>query len=388
VSAIRPPDRPLVVVHVLHALRRSGAEQMLVGASDAFKEVGIEPQVLALAPAETSERADEFERAGWRVTHRDERGAVREAWAVHRYLRVARADVVHVHREANSLLVSLAARCAGAEVVRTVHAGYPFVGWLATRKRGERALARRAGIRFVAVSRAVADNEMLRFANPTLVIENWIDGRRFRPPSPTQRSAARRDLGLDVDRQVVAVVGNCDPVKRHDMLFRALARVPTASRPLLLHAGSGATTRAEEALVERLGLVDHVRFLGGIDDVGTLLHASDRFALPSEREGLPVSALEALACGVPVLAADVPGCRELVGIGPAVTLVPDGVDAWAGALGHPARAAGSGPDERAADAVAQRFGIGSGVAAYVAVYRMQDSRSRPRRHRRDRRDRP
>ena len=383
-SAIRPPDRPLVVVHVLHALRRSGAEQMLVGASDAFRESGIEPEVLALAPAETSERSDAFERVGWRVTHCDERGAVREAWAVYRYLRVAGPDVVHVHREANSLLVSLAARSAGAEVVRTVHAGYPFVGWLATRKRGERAMARRAGVRFVAVSQSVADNEMLRFANPTRVIENWIDGRRFRPPTPTQRSAARRDLGLEVDREVVAVVGNCDPVKRHDMLFRALARVPTASRPLLLHAGSGATTRAEEALVERLGLVDHVRFLGEIDDVKTLLYASDRFALPSEREGLSIAALEALACGVPVLAADVPGCRELGELGAAVTLVPDGVDAWARALGNPARPAGSGPDERTADAVAQRFAIGSRVAAYVAVYRTSDSRSRLRWHRRDR----
>ncbi len=83
-----------------------------------------------------------------------------------------------------------------------------------------------------------------------------------------------------------------------------------------------------EAEVERLGLAEHVQFLGKVDAVADLLRCADIFLLPSSSESFGLSALEAMACGVPVVASDVGGLNEVVLDGITGALVPVGeVDA-------------------------------------------------------------
>jgi glycosyltransferase involved in cell wall biosynthesis len=174
-------------------------------------------------------------------------------------------------------------------------------------------------------------------------VGNGIDLRRFRP-----RTAAPRN-----ERPVILAVGRLEPVKNHDMLFRALHRL-RAHRPVVWLVGEGVYRASYEARVAREGLGDIVRFLGYRYDIPRLTAAADVAVLTSLKEGLPRALMEAAAVGVPVVATDVKGSREVVRHGQTGFLVPlhDHVafaDAVGDLLGSPAlrRTMGERGSERA-----------------------------------------
>jgi glycosyltransferase involved in cell wall biosynthesis len=105
-------------------------------------------------------------------------------------------------------------------------------------------------------------------------------------------------------------IGRLAPVKDFPTLLRAFARLPDPAR--LRIAGSGAEEQALRELTATLGIDDQVEFLGFQSDVQPWLRQADGFVLSSLWEGLPMTVLEASACGVPVVATDVPGTREAV----------------------------------------------------------------------------
>jgi glycosyltransferase involved in cell wall biosynthesis len=120
-------------------------------------------------------------------------------------------------------------------------------------------------------------------------------------------------LGLRPDALVLATVARFDPVKRLEVLLRALplvvARVPEAQ---LLVVGDGPERDALHALARTLALGDRVVFAGAIPDAARVLPLVDLYLTASRREGLPTALLEAMACGVPVLATEVPGHVDAV----------------------------------------------------------------------------
>jgi glycosyltransferase involved in cell wall biosynthesis len=128
----------------------------------------------------------------------------------------------------------------------------------------------------------------------------------------------------------------------------------------------------ERALARELGVAGRVRFMGPQDDVRTVLHAADAFVMPSLREGLPISALEALATGLPAVLADAPGLRDLRLLFPGVLWAKPAAAPLAGAL---RRFAALEARERWAlarehAAIARReFGMRAGVEAYLRLYR-------------------
>ena len=125
----------------------------------------------------------------------------------------------------------------------------------------------------------------------------------FRPPTKVERSAARRQLDLTDDGLVVAVVGSLSPEKRVDLALDALASVPGAR---LLVAGDGPEhSRLRTAVRANADLSDRTQFLGAIDDVLPVLHASDLLLSTSRTEGMPGVLIEAGMCGLPVVATDV-----------------------------------------------------------------------------------
>ena len=135
-----------------------------------------------------------------------------------------------------------------------------------------------------------------------------VDLERFRPPSPAERSHARAPLGLADGEIAIAYVGHLRALKRIDLLIAAVARLADESIPvrLLLAGGSrGADDDVEDELREQvrtLGLGDRVVFTGVVADPRPVFWAADIFALASEREGLPNSLLEAMACGLACVA--------------------------------------------------------------------------------------
>ncbi|MCW2792545.1 MAG: putative glycosyltransferase [Nocardioides sp.] len=130
-----------------------------------------------------------------------------------------------------------------------------------------------------------------------------------RPVPSYDRARARRELGLDPDRPVVLCLARLAAPKRHDLLVAAWERVPRDA--VLLVAGDGPGQADLAGRVARAGLAGRVRLLGVRQDVPRLLAASDVMVLASDREGMPMTVLEAMSAGVPVVASAVGGLVSL-----------------------------------------------------------------------------
>ena len=157
-------------------------------------------------------------------------------------------------------------------------------------------------------------------AERTVVIRNAVD----------VRGAPRS--GLDHDPPRLIAVGRLRPPKDFGTLVQALAALTTAPYEAAI-VGEGPERGALEKQVAALGLDGRVRLDGERDDVASLLAESDVFVLSSRSEGLPVSVLEAMAAGLPVVASAVGGVDELVVDGETGLLVPQAdADALASAL--------------------------------------------------------
>jgi glycosyltransferase involved in cell wall biosynthesis len=166
------------------------------------------------------------------------------------------------------------------------------------------------------------------------VVPNGIDPAPF--AGAPSRAEARAALGWNAEDEVVGTVAMLRPEKNHRLLLEAAARL-AADRPRLRLAlvGEGEERAALETRAAEADLRDRVRFLGRRADVARVLPAFDLFALPSLPmvETQPVSVIEALTVGVPVVATRVGDVAALLADGAAGRLVPSGdVDALADAL--------------------------------------------------------
>ncbi len=202
------------------------------------------------------------------------------------------------------------------------------------------------------------------------VIPNFVDPAVYDRSRYTARTAMVLRHGQDA--RVLVHASNFRPVKRVRDVVRIFARVRSAMPSVLVMVGDGPDRVDAQDEARALGVDDDVSFLGKIDAVAPILAAADLFLLPSENESFGLSALEALASGVPVIATRVGGLPEVVRDGETGVLCPVGdVDMMGGAAVDILR------DRRrweamsvaaAADARA-RFGRDAIVAQYEALYR-------------------
>jgi len=159
------------------------------------------------------------------------------------------------------------------------------------------------------------------------VIENGIDLERWPVATEEARREARKNLGIGASDQVVAMIAALRPEKAHEVLFDAIAGLAAlGKRVRVLLAGDGPRRGALGQRAQALGIRDSVDFLGVRRDVAQLLHASDVVVLPSHDvvETLPLSLLEAMACGTPVVASRVGSVPEVVSDGETGLLIAPG----------------------------------------------------------------
>lgn len=282
-------------------------------------------------------------------------------------VRTDRPDVVHAHNVKASV-VARAAVGRAVPVLATLH-GVPGSELPAAAR-----ILRHSADRVAAVSPFVAE-QLAGHGFPAAritVVENTIAPLRRHP-----REAARERLGLAGGVPVVLCLARMVDQKRHDLLVGAWTRVPTDA--VLLVAGDGPNRPAVEELVRRHRMTDRVRLLGDRTDVDWLLSAADLVVLPTDWEGLPISLLEAMGTGVPVLVSRVGGVVET--LGEAVRLVePGSVAALAEGLvellGDSALRTALG--RRGQELFASRYGAASMTDAYHDLY---DELARPARGR-------
>ena len=164
------------------------------------------------------------------------------------------------------------------------------------------------GVTAVSASLAAATHSELGVRRDVMVIPNFIDCGLYR---------RREDLRLrrrfaDDDTKLVIHVSNFRPVKRIDAVVRVFAEVAASVPARLLLVGDGPELNTAHRLGRELGVFDRIHALGAQEAVIPLLSAADVFLLPSAQESFGLAALEAMACGVPVVASNVGGLPEVI----------------------------------------------------------------------------
>jgi len=163
---------------------------------------------------------------------------------------------------------------------------------------------------FIVISREI-DDELAELNVPfekRIFIPNGVDTEVFAPPSSDQKTQLREQLSIPFHATVIVYLGRLVAEKRVDHLLRIWPQIKTAfPETLLLIIGTG----SEETLLQGLA-GDGVRFTGQIRDSVRYLKAADLYISPSSTEGLSLSLLEALSCGLPVLATSVGGARDVI----------------------------------------------------------------------------
>jgi len=224
-------------------------------------------------------------------------------------------DLIHAHELISPATTAvLAKQLFGKPVVATVHGSGLSSDVLRLKRRflgrSRLRILRREIDAFCVIS-AVIDSELAAegvSAQKRIPIPNGVDVEHFAPLAPERKAALRSRLALSVDAPLVIFVGRLAPEKRVDLLIGLWDSVREAvpgARLLILGSGP------EEAGLKQKAS-DGILFLGSQPDVTPYLQAADLFVLPSAAEGLSLALLEALACGLPVIATSVGGNPEVI----------------------------------------------------------------------------
>lgn len=251
----------------------------------------------------------------------DERqiGAAGILFRLRRVLEIWRPDVVHTHRLKENILGALANRLGpNVPCVRTTHGGNErHNGW------GARSVFKRAALRLdrwcgrtlqqrvVAVSERLGRDLASSFgADKVIVIENGIDAAAVRSEQGVAEFRA-----ADPDVVHIGIIGRLVPVKRVDLFIGMAVRLKAAQggRTWRFHVfGDGPLRATLGALAQRLKVADDVVFHGHREDIATCMGGLDVLVNCSDHEGMPMTALEASALGVPLVAHAVGGLPNVV----------------------------------------------------------------------------
>jgi glycosyltransferase involved in cell wall biosynthesis len=325
---LEPVDRPVVpggrvrVVEVLATGTNGGAQEHVLGLLTRIDPTRYDVHVVSLSQGSTVRK---LVHSGIPVTVIDEPDDAIATGAVAALLAEFRPEVVHNHMYRAELVGTRAAIALGEigrprpYLVSTVHSSR-------IRSDEDRRILRLLTPRIdrlIAVSRSIVEKLQRegRDGAPISLIHNGVDLDRYDHQGPC--CTLREEYGLPSEGPIVGVVARLEPEKGHPTLLEAwssvVAAVPNAT---LLVVGEGSRREALETMAHELGIAERVVFTGRRDDVPAVTAALDVAVLPSYREALGLTVLEAMALSRPVIASDVGGIPEMIEDGVTGLLVP------------------------------------------------------------------
>ena len=360
------------ILHVVNSLDPGGMENGVVNLARAFEARGFASHVACLERRGTF--ADRLP-ASSKVVLLGKSGGFSPtaAWRLARAITQLRPDIVHSHNLGALIYSGLATlggrRCA---LLQGEHSQ------LTEEERQPRRLRQRhrlyRGCRAIHTVSTATREELVACGFPAgkiVAIANGVDTERF---SPGDKLAARRALGLPPEAVCIGIVGRFGPYKRHGQLLEAFELIapnlPAAH--LLIAGGGGSEEAAITARAQSSQARSRIHLPGFQPDPRPCYQALDLLVIPSVNEGLSNAALEAMACGVPVLARS--GCGH-------EQIIADGTDGWLNPLdssadlaarlqeilAEPFRLVDFGRNAR--KKVAAQFSLESMITAYEHLYR-------------------
>jgi len=324
------PDR-LKVIHVASRLNAGGLAVQVLNACSELNRRGWDCSVAAGRAGADEAEMREIDASWDKVFIHDIADLGRKIrpwsdlsaiWHLYRLFRREHPSVVHTHASKAGVLGRIAARLARIPVVVHSFHGHVFryyfppivsrlIVWI------ERLLGRLTdAVVLPCESLAMEMAEEFRIIphRKARIVRYGIDVGRFCKKRPSRRYA-RKNLGIPEDALVVGAVGRLAPIKDHAMLISAFNRLPPSIRNrdvrLLVH-GDGECRQEIEGQIRDLRLTNRVHFIPWAKDLRVLYAALDILAITSKSEGMPISAIEAMASDVLVVARAVGGVPDLI----------------------------------------------------------------------------
>jgi glycosyltransferase involved in cell wall biosynthesis len=346
--------RVRVVTLVDRVIGGGGGERVAAALTAALDPERFDRALCVTRPS-PRDQLEELRAAGVTVIELDRRRRLQpRAWLpLVRHARHHGVDVLHCHKFGSNAWGALAAPLIRAPVLVTHEHSWSFAGDRRRMLVDRYVIAPRAAA-MVAVSsldaRRMVEIEHLPH-DKVRVIPNGIVN-----PSVADPLSLRRELAIDPAVPVVGFVGRLRPEKRVDLILAAAAALLAERKLHVVLVGAGPEESALRDQVREAAIGDSVTFLGFRSDATTLAAGFDVAVLASDREGAPLTLLEYMALGRPIVTTSVGGIPEIVEDGRHALLVPPG-DA----------AALSGAIERLLDDPAERLRLGSEAAARQAA---------------------
>lgn len=362
------------IIHVVENLARGGLERTVIDLITAQRAAGHRCRVICVF--EPGQLAAELQGQGVRVDacHKRDGLDLRALRRLRGWLRETPGAVLHTHNATAHYYALLAA--VGLPLARTVNTRHGMgVADPHSRKEALYRLSARYTDYVVGVCNAARDRFAEQRVRPRaglLAIPNGIRLERFHVANAEDQAALARSLGWPEDSAIIGTVGRLNPVKDQAALISAFRHVHQMQpQARLVIVGDGQLRADLQAHIDVAGVQDVVRLVGDQDDVPRWLAGMRVFALPSRSEGYSIALLEACAAGLPIVATDVGGNREIVREGVNGALIASGdkdalAKALQGLLEQPTRAQQLG---RAGREWVQREGSFLHMAArYEALY--------------------
>jgi glycosyltransferase involved in cell wall biosynthesis len=250
------------------------------------------------------------------------KSAVRHLWnsyhAIRGILRERKYAAIHTQGRLQSIVSTMARQPRGPEVVHTVHLAPAAEAALSPSQLvAHTCLGRFLGNRVIAISEEVAQRVVNQWrvpANRIRRIPHGINVQAFDNISPSERSAARNRLGISEQSFVICQLARLVPIKRPETLVRAAARLRQQARDVVVLLAGDAeveVVQSVQALAHELGVTHMLRMPGHLP-ARLAFAAADVNVLASEREGFPISVIEAMAAKRVTIRTSVEGAREQI----------------------------------------------------------------------------
>ena len=305
------------VLRVLPSLEMGGVEKTLISLLPHLEEKGFTVKVCTLYRKDIL--AKELEKIGIPVINIGMRARIdidlkylRGIFHLAEFIRKEKFHIVHTHLYRANTPGRIAAILARVPII--IANEHNVDSWKTfSQRRMDRFLAKFTD-KIIAVSQKVKKfyvNEVGIPEDKLEVIYNGVDLKRFEKDFDKRKK--RKELGLPLSSPLVGTIGRLQPQKDHKTFLKAssliLKKFPKVH---FLIVGGGSLRDELEDFTKELKIEKNVHFLGERKDIEEILPLMDIFVLTSKREGFPITILEAMACGLPVVATSVGGCPELV----------------------------------------------------------------------------